>query len=72
MAGAPIVLVFGNWDGAVEERISWWFDHRPGATCLTTAGAAPISAVSETAVRDAARALLDDPTAGAGVRYVAG
>jgi ADP-heptose:LPS heptosyltransferase len=72
MAGAPIVLVFGNWDGGVEERIGWWFDRRPGAICLTTAGAAPISAVPEAAVRDAARALLDDPPAGAGVRRVAG
>jgi len=72
MAGAPIVLVFGNWDGGVEQRIGWWFDRRPGAICLTTAGAAPISAVPETAAQDAARALLDDPTAGAGVRYVAG
>jgi ADP-heptose:LPS heptosyltransferase len=69
MAGAPVVIVFGNWDGGVQERIGWWFDRRPGALCLTTRDPAPIGRIGVTAVVAAARELLADTTA-AGVRYV--
>jgi len=69
MAGAPVVIVFGNWDGGVDERIGWWFDRRPGALCLTTRRPMPIGAVRVPAVVGAARELLADATA-TGVRYV--
>jgi ADP-heptose:LPS heptosyltransferase len=68
MAGAPVLVVFGNWDGGVQQRIGWWFDPRPGAVCLTTRDRAPIGRIAVTAVVAAARELLADRTAG-GVRY---
>ena len=46
LSGAPVVLVFGNWDGAARVRIDEWFDPRPGARCLTTAGAADIRSIA--------------------------
>jgi ADP-heptose:LPS heptosyltransferase len=69
MAGAPVLIVFGNWDGGVQERIGWWFDRRPGALCLTTRDQAPIGTIGVPSVVAAARELLADATA-AGVRYV--
>jgi len=68
MAGAPIVLPFGNWDGAAMQRIGWWFDRRPGAIALTTRTVQPITAIAESAVLAAAQDLLADPRS-TGLRY---
>ena len=70
MAGAPCVMVFGNWDGDADQRIAWWFNRRAGAQCLTTRDARPIGAIGEDAVADAARQLLDNPRFDGAVRYV--
>jgi ADP-heptose:LPS heptosyltransferase len=69
MAGAPVVLVFGNWDGMVEQRIGWWYHPRPGAICLTTRATAPIDAIDEAAVLAASHELLGDPSGGGSVRF---
>jgi ADP-heptose:LPS heptosyltransferase len=69
MAGVPVVLLFGNWDGKASKLIGWWYHRRPGAICLTTRATAPIDAIEEEAVLGASLELLDDPTAGGSVRY---
>jgi ADP-heptose:LPS heptosyltransferase len=63
MAGVPIALCFGNWDGNVAERLGWWFDRRAGAIALTTKASAPITSIADAEVLAAAEALLADPSA---------
>jgi len=45
LSGVPLVLLFGNWDGAARARIDEWFDPRMSARCLTTSEIAPIESI---------------------------
>jgi ADP-heptose:LPS heptosyltransferase len=72
LSGAPVVLVFGNWDGAVRARIDEWFDPRPGARALTTAGIAPIDSLAVDHVLAAVIEVAHDPRTPARVIEIAG
>lgn len=61
LAGVPVVLVFGNWDGAARVRIAEWFDPRPGACCLTNDRSVEIETIGVDAVFHAAREVERDP-----------
>jgi ADP-heptose:LPS heptosyltransferase len=62
LAGVPVVLLFGNWDGAARARIDEWFDPRPGARCLTTAARAPIDSIPVDSVLAAVDEVVRDGT----------
>jgi ADP-heptose:LPS heptosyltransferase len=61
LSGVPLVLVFGNWDGAARVRIDEWFWPRPGARCLTTRDAGPVAALAVGEVLAALHTVRDDP-----------
>jgi ADP-heptose:LPS heptosyltransferase len=71
LSGVPVVLVFGNWDGAAPARIAEWFWPRPGARCLTTRDAGPIAALAVGDVLAALRAVRDEPSTPPGVQHLA-
>jgi ADP-heptose:LPS heptosyltransferase len=71
LSGAPVVLLFGNWDGAARARIDEWFWPRPGARCLTTRASAPIASIAVADVLAAACAVRDRPTDPAAIELVA-
>lgn len=60
LAGVPMVLLFGNWDGGARARIDEWFDPRRSARCLTTAGVAPIDSIEVADVVTALESALDE------------
>jgi len=70
MAGTPTVQPFDNSDGLNDVAIRSWFDLRPGAICLTPRSTGPIDTIPVDAVFEAAREVLDDPTAEGTVRCV--
>jgi ADP-heptose:LPS heptosyltransferase len=61
LSGVPVVLVFGNWDGAARVRIAEWFDPRPGARCITTAAGAPVDSIAVDVVLAAVDEVVRDP-----------
>jgi ADP-heptose:LPS heptosyltransferase len=60
LSGAPVVLVYGNWDGAARARIAEWFDPRRQARCLTTAEIAPVESIGIEHVLSAIDAAVHD------------
>ncbi len=70
LSGVPLVVVFGNWDGAAKVRVDEWFWPRPGARCLTTQTAAPIATISVDDVLAALHSVRDLPHAPAAVDLV--
>lgn len=72
LSGAPLVLIFGNWDGAARVRIAEWFDPRPGSRCLTTAAIAPVASIAVSDVLAAVDEVTRDPRTNARVVETAG
>jgi ADP-heptose:LPS heptosyltransferase len=70
LSGAPLVLVFGNWDGAAPVRIDEWFWSRPGACCLTTVDSGPIAALAPAGLLHELLYVRDNPGARGGVTFV--
>ncbi|MCY2959250.1 MAG: hypothetical protein NTY35_03715 [Planctomycetota bacterium] len=66
IAGAPIVSIFGNWDGRARVRIAEWFHPRPGARCVTTAAPAPVQTLGVEPVLAEVGRLLEEPRARGG------
>ena len=70
LSGVPLVVVFGNWDGAARARIDEWFWPRPGAHCVTTRNGAPIATIPVDDVLAAMLDVRDRPDAAAAVELV--